>query len=101
MGGADEVVTKARAAFDDGAYRWGSRCSTTSSSPTQGHAGARELLADAHEQLGYQAEAGTWRNIYLTASKELRDGLPQVKDGMTRDPLSSSAMIRADVDDGA
>ena len=26
---------------------------------------ARDALADAYVQLGYQAEAGTWRNIYL------------------------------------
>jgi alkyl sulfatase BDS1-like metallo-beta-lactamase superfamily hydrolase len=26
---------------------------------------ARELAADALEQLGYQAEAATWRNAYL------------------------------------
>jgi alkyl sulfatase BDS1-like metallo-beta-lactamase superfamily hydrolase len=31
-------------------------------------------FADALEQLGYQAEAATWRNNYLTAAYELRNG---------------------------
>ena len=35
---------------------------------------ARELCADALEQLGYQAESGTWRNAYLTGALELREG---------------------------
>ena len=35
---------------------------------------ARELCADALEQLGYQAESGTWRNAYLTGALELRLG---------------------------
>jgi len=30
--------------------------------------------ADALEQLGYQAESGTWRNAYLTGALELREG---------------------------
>ena len=33
---------------------------------------ARELLASVYTQLGYQAEAGTWRNIYLSGAQELR-----------------------------
>lgn len=36
------------------------------------HEGARALLADAHEQMGYQAEADPWRNFYLTAAQDLR-----------------------------
>ena len=40
---------------------------------------ARDLLADCFEQLGYQAEAGTWRNIYLTGAQELRDGIKKTE----------------------
>lgn len=35
---------------------------------------ARLLCADALEQLGYQAESETWRNAYLSAALELRNG---------------------------
>jgi alkyl sulfatase BDS1-like metallo-beta-lactamase superfamily hydrolase len=37
---------------------------------------ARDLLADAYEQLGYQAESTSVRNSYLQGSYELRNGLP-------------------------
>ena len=42
---------------------------------------ARNLEADALEQLGYQAEAATWRNNYLTAAYELRNGVPSIPGG--------------------
>ncbi len=45
---------------------------------------ARELQADTLEQLGYQSEAGTWRNLYLTGAQELRHGTLDL-------PLQSSA----------
>jgi alkyl sulfatase BDS1-like metallo-beta-lactamase superfamily hydrolase len=35
---------------------------------------AKQWLAAAYEQLGFQSEAGTWRNIYLVGAKELREG---------------------------
>jgi alkyl sulfatase BDS1-like metallo-beta-lactamase superfamily hydrolase len=38
-------------------------------------ADARALLARAYEQLGYQAESGPWRDVYLTGALELRDGV--------------------------
>ena len=37
---------------------------------------ARGLLADVYEQLGYQSESTSFRNSYLQASYELRNGLP-------------------------
>ncbi|TGP50597.1 MBL fold metallo-hydrolase, partial [bacterium M00.F.Ca.ET.229.01.1.1] len=33
--------------------------------------------ADALEQMGYQSEAGTWRNAMLMGALELRDGVPK------------------------
>jgi alkyl sulfatase BDS1-like metallo-beta-lactamase superfamily hydrolase len=36
---------------------------------------ARELGADALEQLGYQSEAASWRNAYLVGAAELRGGV--------------------------
>ena len=37
---------------------------------------ARRLLADAYEQLGYQAESTSVRNSFLQGAFELRNGLP-------------------------
>lgn len=39
---------------------------------------AKQLCADALEQLGYQSESGTWRNAYLSAAYELRSGKGRV-----------------------
>ena len=40
---------------------------------------ARDLQADAYEQMGYQIEGPQWRGIFLTAARELREGvLPAV-----------------------
>jgi hypothetical protein len=38
------------------------------------HTGAKELLARTYDHMGYMAEAATWRNNYLTAAAELRNG---------------------------
>ncbi|MGN8804553.1 MULTISPECIES: alkyl sulfatase dimerization domain-containing protein [unclassified Blautia] len=34
----------------------------------------KKRIAHALEQLGYQAESGAWRNAYLVAASELRNG---------------------------
>src|SRR5690606_26725778 len=53
------------------------------------HDGARALLADAFEQLGYLAESATWRNAYLFGAYELRNGMPKVP---SRTPVSPDTM---------
>ena len=76
MGGAEAVLSRARADFDRGDYRWVAQVVNhvvfTDPSNTQ----ARQLQADALEQLGYQSESGPWRSFYLTAAQELRNGTP-------------------------
>ena len=42
---------------------------------------ARELHAQALEQLGYQSESAVWRNLYLVGAHELRDGPPPAPKG--------------------
>lgn len=76
MGGADAVVEHARVDFDAGDYRWVAQVLNHVVFAEPDHRPARELLADALEQLGYQAESAPWRNFYLTGAQELRaDGL--------------------------
>jgi alkyl sulfatase BDS1-like metallo-beta-lactamase superfamily hydrolase len=74
MGGADEVVRKARGSFDAGDYRWAAEVLNHVVFADPSHTGARDLLADTYEQLGYGAENGTWRNFYLSGAHELRHG---------------------------
>ncbi|WP_010586168.1 alkyl/aryl-sulfatase [Schlesneria paludicola] len=75
MGGIDQVVAKARESFNRGEYRWVAQVLDHAVSAEPEHLPARELLADALEQLGYQAESGPWRNFYLTGAQELREGI--------------------------
>lgn len=77
MGGADAVVQKARAAFDAGDYRWVAEVLDHVVMAEPHHEAARALLADALEQLGYQAESGPWRNFFLSGALELRHGSPR------------------------
>lgn len=46
-----------------------------------GHRAARDLAADAMEQLGYQCESSTWRNAYLLGARELREGVRTLATG--------------------
>ncbi|HDU6159058.1 TPA: SCP2 sterol-binding domain-containing protein, partial [Klebsiella aerogenes] len=53
---------------------------------------ARNLEADALEQLGYQAESGPWRNFYLTGAQELRNGVVKGPTPNTASPDTVRAM---------
>ena len=77
MGGVDAIVEKARADFDIGNYRWVVEVLNHVVMHEPAALEARALLADALEQLGYQAESGPWRNFYLCGALELREGLPK------------------------
>ena len=77
IGGADKAVAAAQTAYDQGDYRWAAELLNHAVFGAPEHKGAKELLARTYEQLGYMAEAATWRNSYLTAAMELREGPPQ------------------------
>ena len=47
---------------------------------------ARELAADAFEQLAYQSESATARNAYLQGASELRNGVPNLGRGSGTSP---------------
>lgn len=76
MGGAKTVIGKAREAYDRGEYRWVAQLLEHVVYADPQNQDARNLQADAFEQLGYQAEAATWRNFYFVGAKELRHGVP-------------------------
>ena len=82
MGGADQVVAAARTAYERGEFRWTAELLNHAVLAQPDHVGARELLARTYEQMAYGAEAATWRNSYLTAAAELRQGPPTV--GLSR-----------------
>ncbi len=76
MGGAGAVTDRARECFENGEYRWVAQVMKHVVFADPSDRAARELTADAMEQLGYQAESSTWRNAYLTGAQELRFGSP-------------------------
>jgi alkyl sulfatase BDS1-like metallo-beta-lactamase superfamily hydrolase len=81
MGGADTVIARAREDFGKGEYRWVASVMNQLVYADPSNRAARELGADALEQLGYQAEAGTWRSAYLVGAMELRNGVPKIAGG--------------------
>ena len=78
MGGAEKVLEKARQRFEQGDYRWTISLTRhivfdqSGKTSDQLRKQAKELEADAMEQLAYSFEAGTWRNIFLSGAFELR-----------------------------
>jgi len=83
MGGADAVLKRAREDFRSGQYRWVASVTSQLVFADPANKEARELGADALEQLGYQSEAATWRNAYLLGAAELRKGVPAAQGGAT------------------
>ncbi|NEW86564.1 MBL fold metallo-hydrolase [Rhodopseudomonas sp. WA056] len=75
MGGAAAVLARARDDYKAGQYRWVASVASKLVFADPSNTEARALGADALEQLGYQAEAATWRNAYLLGAQELRSGL--------------------------
>jgi len=73
-GGAEALLTRARDAFDAGDYRWVVEVVNHLVFADPTNTAARELQADALEQLGYQSESATFRNAYLQGAQELRNG---------------------------
>ncbi|MFC9282853.1 alkyl/aryl-sulfatase [Streptomyces collinus] len=105
MGGAEEVLRRARRSFADGDYRWVAQVVGHVVFADPDNADARELQADALEQLGYGSENGTWRNFYLMGAHELRHGAvgtpiatasPDVVAALTLEQLFDSLAIRVD-----
>lgn len=72
LGDTDRVLEMAKADYDKGEYQWVAEITNVIVYAEPDNTAARLLCADALEQLGYQAESGTWRNAYLTAAYELR-----------------------------
>ena len=67
--------TIAREACDAGDHRWAAELANHVVFAEPDNTGARELQAEALEQLGYGAENATWRNFFLMGAQELREGI--------------------------
>jgi alkyl sulfatase BDS1-like metallo-beta-lactamase superfamily hydrolase len=92
MGGQAAVLQKARADFDKGEYRWVAMAVKHAVFADPDNTEARALLADTYEQMGYQAESGPWRSVYLQGAFELRNGVPSGGGAVTATPDTIRAM---------
>lgn len=102
MGGADKVLELAQQSFDRGDYRWVATLLNHLVFAEPQNKSAKALLARNYDQLGYQAEAGTWRDVYLTGAHELRHGkaaiaqdLSVAKDMVVHSPRSNFFTVMA------
>jgi alkyl sulfatase BDS1-like metallo-beta-lactamase superfamily hydrolase len=76
MGGSDKIMAKGTELIDQGKYLDASEILNKLMLAQPQNMPARHLLANAYEQLGYQAESTSVRNSYLQGAYELRNGLP-------------------------
>ncbi|NEQ36770.1 MAG: MBL fold metallo-hydrolase [Okeania sp. SIO3I5] len=82
MGGPAVAIEKAETDYENGKYRWVAQVMSDlvfgfckDNDIDLDCLDAKQLEADALEQMGYQAESGPWRNFFLTGAQELRDGV--------------------------
>ena len=76
MGGAARILAKGKELNDQGKYLETTEILNKLVYAEPKNQDARNLLADAFEQLGYQKESPSLRNSFLQAAYELRSGLP-------------------------
>jgi alkyl sulfatase BDS1-like metallo-beta-lactamase superfamily hydrolase len=81
MGGADAVIALAAKAVEDGEPRWAATLLNHAVFADETNTDARQRLAAIYTRLGFETEAGTWRNIYLTGAQELRSGPARLPSG--------------------
>src|SRR5690606_26462790 len=84
------VLEKGRAALDGGDERWAAELLNHLVFAEPTNDAARELLAEAYDQLGYRAESGPWRDVYLTSARELRGAEQET----AIDPKSAGNLLR-------
>jgi alkyl sulfatase BDS1-like metallo-beta-lactamase superfamily hydrolase len=77
-GGPNALLDHAKGAYERGEYRWTAEVLNHLVFADPENEEAKSLLADTYDQLGYQAESGPWRDVYLTGAFELRHGGPSV-----------------------
>lgn len=89
MGGAEQLLAKARQSVDQGEYRWAATVLNHLVFAEPDLFEAKTLLAEVYDQLGYRAESGPWRDVYLSAGYELRHG----PTGSAIDPIAAVALL--------
>ena len=77
MGGSDKIMVKGEELVESGQYRHAVEILDRLVFGEPDNQPAKDLLADAYEQLGYQQENPGLRNAFLAGAFELRSGIPE------------------------
>lgn len=89
MGGPKKLLAAAKKAMKAGDYRWSSDLLNQLIFADPKNAEGRSLLADSYEQQGYQAESAIWRNMFLSAARDLREGMKAGINAQSIDMISA------------
>ena len=92
MGGAEPIQTKGQELIDNGEYLAATEILNKLVYAEPQNQVAKDLLADAFEQIGYQKESPSVRNSFLGAAFELRNGIPNGATIETTGPDTIKAM---------
>jgi len=92
MGGAPAIISRAEDLHDSGQYRFAMEILNTLIYAEPENGLAKDLLADVFEQLGYQYESASLRNVFLSAAQELRNGAPPIGAPRGTSPSLARAM---------
>jgi len=76
MGGGSKIIAKGKELYRKGKYRHAQEILNKLVYAEPQNQAAKDLLADAFEQFGYQQESPSVRNSFLAAALELRSGIP-------------------------
>ncbi|MCU4531510.1 MBL fold metallo-hydrolase [Acinetobacter sp. P1(2023)] len=75
-GGEANALKNAQEAYNKAEYRWAAEVLKYVVFNNPANSQAKDLLAKTYRQLGYSAEAATWRNFYLSGAQELQGFTP-------------------------
>ena len=92
MGGSDNILARGKKLYDQGKYRHAQEILSKLVYAEPQNQVAKDLLADAFEQFGYQQESPSVRNSFLAAALELRSGIPEGASPKTGGPDVVRAM---------
>lgn len=92
MGGAEPILERARTLHESGQYRLAMEILNKLVYAEPDNREAKNLLAAVFEQLGYQYESASMRNVFLAAAQELRNGMPRIPAPRGTSPGMARAM---------
>ena len=92
MGGSAEIIAKAEELHAAGEYRLAMEILNKLVYAEPANAQAKDLLANVFEQLGYQYESASLRNVFLAAAQELRNWIQTIAAPRGTSPSMARAM---------